>query len=372
MGERMTNHDNSWPSGQKSTDEIYTRYMQKRNHHMEQNDIYKQSMTSVITALGEVSLSWSQQLYLDMKGVTSPLHKQIQAIFESLKPDYGNIFAGVVEYSQSSMTAIFAEQHTILKNTMFSDELAKILDHHRINSVKRFVQSSELSPLFQDAFMHRYHVLSEAYRVADKADKQSDNRKIARKRRLQKHRKQHVSSIAYWDTSDSMILRQRLDCVYLLAITGLDVATPFLAAYDAFARKNIDYRRHTLVSARTVVEQLVRASGKGIDTTELEKKLVESGISKRKYTHKKTQKIIREKAIPLYYCYSKPQFGQTTADELEEFSRQLNYLHDAQINLNDDQLAALIQRLEIFICDIFAFWYTLGHIKRSRNTTATS
>ncbi len=279
----------------------------------------------------------------------------------------GELMSTVLE----PMTAIFAEQLNILKHTMFSDELAKTLEHHRITSVKRFVQSSALSPLSQDAFMHRYHVLSEAYRVADKADKQSDNRNIARKRRAQKHRTQHASSIAYWDASDSVILRRRLDCVYLLAITGCDVATPFFATYDAFARKKIDYRRHTLVSARTVVEQLVRASGNGINTEELEKKLVELGVSKRKYTHKKTKKIIREKAIPLYYCYSNPQFGQTTVNKLGEFSQQLTYLHDAQVNLNDDQLADLIQRMETFICDIFAFWYTFGHIERSRNTTAT-
>lgn len=279
----------------------------------------------------------------------------------------GELLSTVLE----PMTAIFAEQHTILKHTMFSDELAKVLDHHRINSVKRFVQSSALSPLSQDAFMHRYHVLSEAYRVADKADKQSDNRNIARKRRAQKHRTQHASSIAYWDTSDSVILRRRLDCVYLLAITGCDVATPFLAAYDAFARKKIDYRRHTLVSARTVVEQLVRAMRFDIEIKDVIDFLANAGVPESKYIDPETGKITRVLARMLFYCYSDPQFGKPTADDLEKFSRKLNYLHDAQVNLNDDELADLIQTMEIFICDIFAFWYTLGHIKRSRNTKAT-
>jgi len=305
------------------------------------------------------------------------VHSQISLVLEKIRQNnfdmsdvlhrLGELMSTVLE----PLTAIFAEQRNILKFNIFSDEQLKIFNQHRIKNVTRFVKSSELSPQSQDAFMHRYHVLSEAYRIANKADKKSDNRTTTRKRRLQKHRQQQAHSIAYWDTSDSVILRRRLDCVYVLAISEINVATAFFAAYDAFARKNIDYRRHTLVSARTVVEQLVKATGKGIDTAEMEKKLVESVVAKRKYTDSETGKIIRGNATMLFYCYSDTQFGESTADQLVDFSRQLNYLHEAKINLNDDQLAALLQRMETFIYDIFAYWYTLGHIERSRNITAT-
>ena len=302
------------------------------------------------------------------------VHSQISLVLEKIRQNnfdmsdvlhrLGELMSTVLE----PLTAIFAEQRNLLKFNIFSDKQLKIFDQHRIKNVTRFIKSSELSPQSQDAFMHRYHVLSEAYRIANKADKKSDNRTTTRKRRLQKHRTQQVHSIAYWDTSDSVILRRRLDCVYVLAISEINVATAFFAAYDTFARKNIDYRRHTLVSARTVVEQLVRATGKGIDTAEMEKKLVESVVAKRKYTHKKTKKTVREKAIPLYHCYSDPQFGQATADELGEFVRQLNKLHDDNIDLNDDEIATLLQRMEIFICDMFAYWYTLRQMNLSHIT----
>lgn len=323
---------------------------------MEQRDIYKQLAAPVITALDAMSVSWNQQITTAMKEAMAPLNKQIQVMYESIKLDY---------------SSIFAEQLNILKHTIISDDLAKMLDHHRINSVKRFVQSSDFSPRSQDVFMHRYHVLSEVYRGADKADTQSDNRTPTRKRRVQTRGKQHVPSIAYWDTSDSVILRRRLDCVNVLAFSTLDVATAFFGAYDTFARKDIDYRRHTLSSMRTVTEQLIIATGKGIDTADMKKELGELGVLEREYTHKKTRKINRKILITYYNCYSKTKFGQTTVDELEEFSRQLDKLHDANINLNDDQLAALLQRMETFICDMFACWYTLGQTNLP-DTTPTS
>ncbi len=305
------------------------------------------------------------------------VHSQISLVLEKIRQNnfdmsdtlyrLGELMSTVLE----PMTVILAEQRNILKINIFSDEQLKTLDQHRIKNVKRFVQSSELSPLSQDAFMHRYHVLSEAYRIANKADKKSDNRTTTRKRRLQKHRQQQADSIAYWDTSDSVILRRRLDCVYVLAISEINVATAFFAAYDAFARKNIDYRRHTLSSARTVVEQLVRATRFDIKIEDVTAFLATEGVPESTYTDSETGKIIRVLARMLFYCYSDPQLGKSTADQLKIFSDKLNCLHDAKINLNDDQLAALLQRMETFIYDIFAYWYTLGHIERSRNITAT-
>lgn len=399
MGERMTNHDNSWPSGQKSTDEIYTRYMQKRNHHMEQNDIYKQSMTSVITALGEVSLSWSQQLYLDMKGVTSPLHKQIQAIFESLKPDYSWIGAELAEYSRVALMSqtqgladIFTSDAKWFAMSL-SKQTQAIFDD--INPNYSLIDAG-LADFGRVSLLHVPQVLTDGIKqngkkLAASLAKTSmssivdaiqfDSKSIASITvssgmpwnitksytsfgQVPYRHYATASEAAIWSTAyDLETLCRRENVVAILKKSGIHYETPLFGAYDAYMRKHTDYKRHVFTSMRTVFDDLTYECVNGISTDQLCESLEKKGVTRRHYT-KKDGNVIRSHAAILYLSIVRP-IPKEKKQRLIQLSMTMNNLHKADIQYSDLEMSQLILEMEIFISEVFPDWLNPGSITPS-------
>ena len=295
-------------------------------------------------------------------------------ILQSIAPlmDINTGFTTALQDSLSSITApyIFPNANGIsVAITPQLEKFATQIDLVFIEKVQRFVDASDVSPSQKKQIIKHFHTLRNALQANNRVSGELPKSSLPQSRRVGRSRMCTNRKSSYWASKDTIVLTRRVDCLQILALAELPVATAFFGAYDVFGRKKIDYRRHTLASVRTVVDELNTATCRGINADEIVKSLEFFGVPKKWYTNTQTNKVIEAKAAPLFHIYSDPQFGEKTAKKLDAFRSELNELHKSQIKITDEELATLLQKMEEFICDLFAFWYSLGQVKQSRMNT---
>jgi hypothetical protein len=295
-------------------------------------------------------------------------------ILQNIAPlmDVSTGFTTALQDSLSSITApyIFPNANGIsVAITPQLEKFAAQIDYIFVEKVQRFVDVSDVSPSQKKQIIKHFHTLRNAHRAKNRVSGQLPKSSLPRLRRDGRSRMCMNRESSYWASKDTIVLTRRVDCLQILALAELPVATAFFGAYDAFGRRKIDYRRHTLASVRTVIDELIKATGQGISTEVLQKLLVKEQVKEKWYHHKKTKKIILNRAVALFHIYSDPQLGEKTAKKLNAFRSELNELHKPQIKITDEELATLLQKMEEFICDLFACWYSLGQVKQSRMNT---
>jgi hypothetical protein len=286
--------------------------------------------------------------------------------------DISTGFTTALQDSLSSITApyIFPNANGIsVAITPQLEKFATQIDLVFIEKVQRFVDASDVSSSQKKQIIKHFHTIRNALRANNRVSGELPKLSLPRLRRVGRSRMCTNRKSSYWVSNNVVVMNRRLDCLHILALAELPVASAYFGSYDAFGRRKIDYRRHTLTSVRTVIDELIKATGQGISTEVLQKLLVKEQVKEKWYRHKKTKKIILNRAVALFHIYSDPQLGEKTAKKLNAFRSELNELHKPQIKITDEELATLLQKMEEFICDLFACWYSLGQVEQSRMNT---
>lgn len=386
----MTNHDHPLPSGKKSLNEFYAWYKQGTQHSMEHSGIYKQLMAPAITALDEVSLSWSRQVCSAIEEVTSPLNKQIQVIFDDIKPDFSWIGAELVEYNRASLLQVSQAltdsinlDYKELFAPLLSTSVQVVFDSIKPDYTNIFANLSEFSTV---------SMATQAKIIADiiKPDRNTmfaslakinmpTNELFASLAKISMptmvgtikfdfnnkahtpfayapnhHQKTELVAAIWYTAYDLDTLRRREKVVAILKETGIHYETPLFGAYDSYMRKHIDYKRHVFSSLRTVLHDLVYLCVKGIDTDDICEFLEKKEVQKKHYTNKDGS-VIRSHAAVLYLSIERP-IPEERKKRLIQLSITLNDLHTANIQRSDLNVYQMILEMEVMICEVFPDW----------------
>lgn len=306
-------------------------------------DAYSQaSMTAQSQALSDI-------IKLPTELFATSLSTQIQTIFESVKPDYSNIFAGLGAYCQVSkmsppqgLADIFKLDGNAMVASFGNLQIPDVVTQYPdLTTVMPIVQKSigKINTGILDIWATQISSVQQSF---------ANSRRSLRPQLFYTHsNNHHMCEDILWSIHPAVLN------AYLGIFSDLEQMTP-------------DYAAKTVFSIRRVLDIATK-----VIVGEVHKDQMRLEINKKNRWHNrcyfgKNGPNLYMRLVYISVVYGDTYLNQHTIEKIVDFCETLGALHDVSVNATNDDLFGYIKTLQAIVCE------DIARVVNSRHITPTS